>query len=201
MALPMVHLMVAERWARERPEYARSADFYLGAISPDAIHIRDHGDKSHKNYVHLNNWTELHPDEVLAYWRERGAPSDIGYGIHVLTDALWVRERMKRLPQLMLPGGGLNTELYYRDTFLTDFALYREDAGRLCRQMEAGNAPEGHPMLTKDEFTQWQREVAAAYRGECPKMGTAELIDCAYARRFVEDCQDELNQIYGRLKR
>ena len=56
-------------------------------------------------------------------------------------------------------------------------------------------------MLTKDEFTQWQREVAAAYRGECPKTGTAELIDCAYARRFVEDCQDELNQIYGRLKR
>lgn len=201
MALPMVHLLVAERWARNHPQYAQNAGFYLGAISPDAIHIRDHDDKSHKNYVHLNNWMALHPDEVIAYWRKRSAPFDIGYGIHVLTDALWVRARLEQLPQLNLPDGGLDKEKYYRDTFLTDFELYRDGGEALFRKMGEGKAPSDHPLLTQEEFAQWQRDVLKAYRGKCPKTGRAEYITCAYARRFVEECQKELDSIYGRFEK
>ena len=201
MALPMVHLLVAERWAENHPEYKDNAEFYLGAISPDAIHIRDHDDKSHKNYVHLDNWTVLHPEKVIAYWQKYHAPFDIGYGLHVLTDALWVRARIELLPELNAPNGGLNKELYYRDTFLTDFALYREGGRALFRIMEKGEAPCDHPLLTHDEFVQWQRDVMAMYEGPCPKRGNAEYITPAYARTFVETCQKELNSIYGRFER
>ena len=200
MALPMVHLLVARRWTKDHPEYASDADFYLGTISPDAIHIRDHDDKSHKNAIHLNNWTALHPQEVLDYWCDHPTPFDIGYGIHVLTDALWVKERLEKLPQLNLPDGNLNKELYYRDTFVTDFALYRAGVKRLFGILEKGRAPKDHPLLTYDEFTQWQQKVIEAYRGECPKQGKAAYITCAYARRFVESCQNELNSIYGRYE-
>ena len=36
MALLMVHLLAAERWAQKHEEYRNCPDFYLGAISPDA---------------------------------------------------------------------------------------------------------------------------------------------------------------------
>ena len=44
MALTMVHLLVADRWAAEHPAYMDSPEYYLGAVSPDAIHIRDKDD-------------------------------------------------------------------------------------------------------------------------------------------------------------
>ena len=120
MALPMVHLLAARRWAQGHPEYLECPEFYLGAISPDAIHVRDHDDKSHKNAVHLNNWISPHPDEVLAYWRTREAPFDIGYGVHVLTDGQWVPRYRRLVPQVLLPDGRVDTKRYYGDTLRTD---------------------------------------------------------------------------------
>ena len=70
MALTMVHLLVAARWAEGYPTYADCPEFYLGAISPDAIHIRDKDDKSHKNEIHLNNWVNPHPEDVIDYWHD-----------------------------------------------------------------------------------------------------------------------------------
>ena len=86
MALPMVHLLAAWAWAQDKPELKDNPDFYLGTLSPDAIHIRDGNDKSRKNDIHLNNWRRPDPDSVLRYWMEHSTPFDIGYGIHVLLD-------------------------------------------------------------------------------------------------------------------
>ena len=52
MALPMVHLLAAWAWAQDKPELKNNPDFYLGTLSPDAIHIRDGNDKSRKNEIH-----------------------------------------------------------------------------------------------------------------------------------------------------
>ena len=98
MALTMVHLLVADRWAEAHPGYRDNPEFYYGAISPDAIHIRDGGDKSRKDEFHLHNWRSLHPDEVIDYWRGRFSPFDVGYGVHVLTDCQWVQRYTRCLP-------------------------------------------------------------------------------------------------------
>ena len=65
MAYMMVHLLVARRWAEGHPEFLESPEFYYGAIAPDAIHVRDGNDKSHKNEIHLNNWGRLHEQDVI----------------------------------------------------------------------------------------------------------------------------------------
>ena len=61
MALPMVHLHAAWLWAQDKPELRDNPDYYLGSISPDAIHVRDGSDKSRKNAFHLNNWRSPDP--------------------------------------------------------------------------------------------------------------------------------------------
>ena len=114
MALPMVHLLMAWEWAQDKPELRENPDYYLGAVSPDAIHVRDHDDKSHKNEIHLNNWRTPDPDAVLRYWTEHNTPFDIGYGIHVLLDGQWATEFRARFPEMLLPNGKPDPDIYLR---------------------------------------------------------------------------------------
>lgn len=201
MALLMVHLLVAQRWAEAHAEYRECPEFYLGAISPDAIHIRDKGDKSHKNEIHLNNWTAAHPEEVLAYWREHVTPFDVGYGIHVLTDAQWVPRYRTTFPQMLDANGKPDVDTYYNDTFVTDFELYRDCGGeQIFRWVEQGCAPDGHPLLTQYEIDEWRRQMVERYRGECPRNAPVRFIDRAFAESFLQESQPLLNDVWRRFE-
>ena len=190
MALTMVHLLAADRWAAAHPDYAQSPEFFLGAISPDAIHIRDRDDKSHKDMIHLYNWQSPNPEKVLEYWRDRATPFDIGYGVHVLTDCQWVVRYKARLKGIFRPDGKLDVGTYYNDTFTTDFRLYGAfpRLERILRLIAEAQVPADHPLLTRDEFEAWRRKILDAYRGECPAHDPVRFIDEGYVLAFVEDC-------------
>ena len=189
MALTMVHLLVADKWAQGHPEYLDSPEYYLGAISPDAMHIRFHDDKSRKDEFHLYNWQSLHREPVVTYWRERRAPFDVGFGVHVLTDCQWVPRYRATFPGLFLPTGKLNTEQYYNDTFVTDFGLLRESPRlqTVLDMLSRAHPPEDHPLLTASEFDQWRRVNLDAYRGECPRRDPVKFITGEYVHAFADD--------------
>ena len=200
MALLMVHLRAAQAWAARHSEFAENPDFYFGAISPDAIHIRDGNDKSRKDEIHLYNWREPHPENVLAYWEEHSSPFDVGYGLHVLTDAQWVPQFRQRFPQLLDASGKINTAVYYNDNYVTDFQLYADGGRELLELTAHGVAPEDHPLLTKAEFDQWRALVEELYRGACPKHDPVQCFDRAYAETFIEECQPMLDDVWRRFQ-
>jgi len=201
MALTMVHLLAADRWAEGHPQYRDNPEFYYGVISPDAIHVRDGDDKSHKNEIHLNNWGTPHPEDVVAYWRQHHTPFDIGYGVHVLTDAQWVPRYKRLLPGIMLPNGLVNTHIYYNDTFVTDFRLHdtRPRLEAIIEMTETARTPEDHPLLTAHEFSQWRRMIFDAYRDKCPRDEPVRFIDEAYVDAFVEDCVPLIDETFQKI--
>ena len=201
MALTMVHLLVADRWAQGHPQYAESPEFFLGAVSPDAIHVRDHDDKSHKDEIHLFNWQSLHREPLEAYWRERRADFDVGYGVHVLADCQWVPRYRERLPGLLMPDGRPKIGIYYNDTFVTDFELYRSipRLEHLLSLIERAESPSDHPLLTRGEFDEWRGIILEAYRGECPKNDPVQFIDAPYVLDFVADSVALIDEIYGEV--
>lgn len=200
MALTMVHLLAADRWAQGHPEYRECPEFFLGALSPDAIHVRDHDDKSHKDEIHLYNWRSPHPQPVIDYWHARSAPFDIGYGVHVLTDAQWVPRYAALLPGLFRADGKLDTDIYYNDCFQTDFAFYNEEPRlrALMALVAKADVPEDHPLLTRDELDQWRRDIAAAYRGACRFHDPVKNIDAAFVRAFIDDSTALIDAVYAR---
>lgn len=199
MALLMVHLLVAQRWAEKHGEYLNCPEFYLGAIAPDASYIRDGNDKSHKNEIHLNNWNEPHPEDVLAYWKEHHTPFDIGYGIHVLTDAQWAPLFRITFPDILYPDGTVKTEIYYNDTFTTDYDLYAECEGeRLFALADAAVAPDDHPMLSKEIYDKWCRMMVDEYKEHEKPTDPVVFIDRAYVEKFMEDAQQLLEETYRR---
>lgn len=200
MALPMVHLLAAERWAERHPAYLECPEFYYGAISPDAIHIRDGNDKSHKNEIHLNNWASPHPEDVIAYWRGRGEPFDVGYGVHVLTDGQWVPRYRQRLPGLLFEDGMLDVKQYYNDTDFTDFRLLAGEPmlDRLLDLIERAETPRDHPLLTEYELSQWRAHILKTYRGPCPEREPPRYVTPEYVHAFVEDCQAMIDEVFER---
>jgi len=202
MALPMVHLLIALKWAQDKPELKNNPDYYLGAVSPDAIHVRDGDDKSRKNEIHLNNWRRPDPDSVARYWVSHSAAFDIGYGIHVLTDGQWAERFRADLPGILLPNGKPNPDLYYNDTLVSDFALYAdsEHTAFLMDMVQKGTCPKDHPLLTEYEFSEWQKATIAFYQRPCPMNKPVRFIDRAYIERFMDECAALLDSTYERVK-
>ena len=200
MALPMVHLLAARAWAQDKPELFENPDYYLGALSPDAIHIRDGGDKSRKNEFHYNNWRSPDPDAVLAYWREHDTPFDIGYGIHVLLDGQWAVDFRRAFPEMLLPDGKPDPKIYYNDTCVTDFTLYRESplTEQLMDLVRRGRAPDDHPLLTRREFEAWREETFKFYQRPCPMDGPVRFLDLEYTENFLTRCQKLMTTTYER---
>lgn len=201
MALPMVHLLAAWLWAQDKPELKDNPDYYLGSISPDAIHIRDGNDKSHKNEIHMNNWRSPDPDRVLSYWKRHHTPFDIGYGIHVLLDGEWAQRFRERLKGMMLPDGRPNPEIYYNDTVVTDFELNASSplTKKLMDFVRRGEAPENHPLLTKNEFEKWRVEILEFYKRSCPKNGEVLFVTREYVNDFLQDCKAMFDKTYRRF--
>ena len=201
MALEMVHLLAAWNWAQDKPELLNNPDYYLGAISPDAIHIRDGNDKSHKNEIHLNNWRCPDPERVLEYWRENHSPFDIGYGVHVLLDGQWTVRFKEQLKGMLYPDGRPNPDIYYNDTLVTDFEIYHQSPliPFLMDMVSKGSAPENHPLLTADEFSGWRDETIRFYQGPCPKNEPVRYVTGEYVEAFLKDCNRLIDQTYRRF--
>ena len=201
MALPMVHLLIARKWAQDKPELKNNPDYYLGAVSPDAIHVRDGDDKSRKNEIHLNNWRRPDPDSVVQYWKGHFSAFDIGYGVHVLTDGQWAERFRADLPGILLPNGKPDPELYYNDTCVSDFELYAESehTSFLMDMVGKGTPPQNHPLLTEYEFAQWQKATLGFYHRPCPMNNPVKYIDRAYIEGFIEACTALLDTTYERV--
>ena len=201
MALPMVHLLAAYAWAQDKPELVNNPDYYLGAISPDAIHIRDGSDKSHKNATHMGNWREMLPSAIIGYWHTHRSAFDIGYGIHALTDGIWTVRFHRELTGMLLPNGKPDSEIYYNDTLIVDFRLFHDHplTPFLMDMLRRGSAPAAHPLLSAHEIDAWRRDTLAFYDRPCDRHAPVRFVTYEYVQRFLADCNGYLNNVWERM--
>ena len=104
-----------------------------------------------------------------------------------------------RLPGILRPDGFLNTDIYYVDTFVTDFRLLHKSPRlqAILNMLADGRAPADHPLLTEYEFTEWRRVILEAYAGECPKQGEPRFIDEAYVNAFTQDALPMIDDVFA----
>ena len=137
MPLPMVHLSTAVKI--NTLQGLKSPEFYLGSISPDAVHmrtgfVRDDKPRSHCNARMLTSINELDSLCVMiknSVCKEREFL--LGYLIHILTDLFWedtilktYGERYEADPTPIQD----KRMAYYNDTDQLDFAFYEKENWR-----------------------------------------------------------------------
>jgi len=189
----MVHLAIAVGVYTEP-----TAGFLLGALAPDAIHMRPGTSREDKNVTHIvvdaREWPEEPVREWLAGYREAPAPlRDLarGYAVHVLCDRLWGRtvyQGFRRgLPAL---DAAALRALYYRETDQVDIDLYRtvpwrERVWRLLAGAEARDVP---GLLSAGEIDAWRVRTLGWYEAPEHDPGIVpEHITRARVEAYVEE--------------
>jgi hypothetical protein len=161
----MVYLSVAVALSEKAGRFP-SADFLLGSLAPDAIHMRPGSQKCDKEHVHLID-LGASPQGLLQLFRTEYGLAESqpdgfagGYLAHLLTDRLWWQTiiapfRAKFPPDFPEPDF---RKLYYRDTDRIDFDLYRQMPwqAQAWSSLESASAADFPPFLTATEILQWR---------------------------------------------
>jgi hypothetical protein len=165
MPLPMVHLGTARVYAKGFPTLSNCPEFYLGCISPDAIHMRENVDKKDKRITHLHEEGNEWKSNVISFLKQNRYKQNynflLGYGIHILTDIIWWETVYIKFKQEYVKDQNPVQDLklaYYNDTDQLDFELYknsewRESIWNLLKKSESFSV-EG--LLEISEITAWK---------------------------------------------
>ena len=175
MALPMVHLAVAYEIAQRRADITADGSYYLGAISPDAVHMRKQYERQHKAASHFTldksrtasseRWME---DAMKGYSASSKDAFALGYLIHVLTDVLWTEgegnmifESYEKDPAPVQK----QMEAYYHDTDVIDLLLYANEPWRaqVFAELEHVAASAFGELVTIEECDAWRTRTVRWY--------------------------------------
>ena len=133
MPFTMIHLGVAKNLV-DKLKINKISDFYLGAISPDAVHFRENYKKEYKDISHLYSVHDNF-ETLLSYAKEFISKNTsheyrdfyLGYGIHIFTDLYWGETfrygKDKRSVQELKDHQG---EDYWNDMCILDLELYKK---------------------------------------------------------------------------
>jgi hypothetical protein len=190
----MVHLLAARRWAAKKPDLLEDPEFYLGAISPDAIHMRPGAGRPDKHATHLDVLVRG-PEAALGYLSGRSSGFDLGYCLHILTDFFWVEHVRRTYPQLVQADGTFIPDIYYQDCDQAEEGLYSESREQAGFWWLLGRAtpPEDHPLLSGGEIELWRKRVLGWY-GSRP-LAPSKVITLEAVHGFIDHVQPILKDI------
>lgn len=202
MPYQMIHLQIADALAQNHPMLLNNPEFFLGTISPDAIHARRSNTTTVEKYgTHLKPAGPDGLKEVTAYWAEQGrSPFHIGYGMHVMTDRLWTRFYPSAFPNIMRAEGGTRVDIYRPDVEWIDWTIYKRSPGakRLLDLLRAAVPPARHPYLTSDEISRWRDDVIEWYEGEkLLAEGLPKVLTLKGTVAFMEEAVGKLEVLMG----
>jgi hypothetical protein len=138
MPFPMIHLRVGWNILNGMREIKCPADFLLGVLAPDAVHVRVPYHSDMKRMSHLcvgdEKWGLITNDQewqdhVLGFLKENRDSEQgdflLGYCVHILTDIqnnrkVWTPFR--KVNQVVLDHGG--GSLYHQESDKVDYGFY-----------------------------------------------------------------------------
>lgn len=195
MPLPTIHLLVAEEVAH-RTGMGLSGRCLLGAIAPDAVHMRKDSTLDDKHETHLRTEGLKHswPAAIQLLSNCRRDPFTTGYALHVMTDFLWIngpwRDFTRSLP------GDLPTEeikkIYYRDMNHIDNWLFRQAGSRRLWDALLKAPITALPQyVSLGEVSAWRRDRYLRLM-EARRSQPAGYITLDITRRFITEAGQRL---------
>lgn len=168
MPLPMVHFAVAVQLG-ERSGQFPSAEFLLGSIAPDAIHMRPQIQYVAKLITHLlqpaDTPDHAHVRDLLNQYADMPAPYPVftaGYVAHLLTDRFWTRTIGEPVfARLADIDEASRRSLYYRETDQIDCNLYHHMPWQqeVWSRLQHYAAPDFSPLLSSSEIDLWRERT------------------------------------------
>ncbi len=172
MPLPMVHLGTAREYASNHSSILNCPEYYLGSISPDAIHMRKNIRKEDKQNTHLCVSGDFNINKVIKFLKEKEKKDNykfiLGYGMHILTDIIWSNTLYKKFElKYKKEFDSLHDikDAYYNDTDQLDFELYKTFNWRpiVWDLLKKAKGYDVDGILSSDEITAWNERTLNWY--------------------------------------
>ena len=212
MPLPMVHLSIAKNIIIAGFDVKSLPKFYLGVISPDAIHMRPNVDKKEKYKTHMKPtgtdlWNDVDEDDfiefILSFIKSHQNNVDIdflqGYAIHILTDMYWTKriyypfeEKYENDPNPIQK----EREAYYNDTDLIDFSLYYECPWReeIWNHLSKAEGSDFLDLLSANEINMWNKRTINWYEdNKHRKYNPLRYIHKPEVDEFIQFCSSRID--------
>jgi len=216
MPLPMVHLSVTKKLADAGIPVNDLPQFYLGSISPDAIHMRQGADRLAKNITHLlpaekgkiHSWEDRNEDEYFELMRDfmnanmnkTNADFLMGYAAHILTDMLWTKRVFGKFAEKFNMSGAPaedKSKTYYHDTDIVDYLIYsgsnwRQDVWQCLQNAEYADFLD---FLSAQEIKLWNERVLNWYvspENQYKFSGTPKYITKTDIDNFISSCAENI---------
>lgn len=168
----MVHLAVAYN-ILQHVDIEKQNQFYLGAIAPDAIHMRNGSTRQDKSKTHLRSqdndvWEKRAIKLISDSLYKDDFSFRLGYGVHLLTDMMWFvsvfNNGMKSYDDDPNPIQSYATA-YYNDTDCIDTELYKTLTYRqhICELLETAEPLAFDNLLTANEINKWKKRTLSWY--------------------------------------
>jgi hypothetical protein len=209
MPFPMVHLAVSVQLF-ELVKMEPNADFLLGCLSPDSIHMRTGATREAKSTTHLRLLPlNIVPDgfDKQSQFKAFIDANDTGdqtrraflYGYisHILTDLYWLHS-LHRLFRDRIPDGMSaqdKKKLYTLERSQLDYNLYNnaEWSASICSLVMSGQGFDlSEQMLTSQEISGWRDQVILAFTKQPKPNIVTQYITVAEVEGFVRDAADRL---------
>ena len=176
MALPIVHLYVSNEIYNLGLKINDLSQFYLGVISPDAIHMRKENNRDDKNKVHFipdgKKWMDINEieyyDFITTFVRTNLNKTKmefiLGYGVHLLTDMHWFKEIwVDYVQKYTKDSSPIQDErsAYYNDTDIIDQLLFNEIEWRkdIWEKLKNVECNDFLNILTCNEIELWKERT------------------------------------------
>lgn len=201
MALPIVHLAVAYNWAADKKHLFTNPEYYLGVISPDAIHTRPDSNRDDKSRTHLGInrrvISSLNPVyELLAVHND---PFHIGYVIHIITDWIWANYYTTVCSDVLDENGKTIPSRYYNDTAQVDYMLYNVLPYRefMFDMLEQSVSPDLDDLLTSEEIEAWKQRTLHWFENECQWKNPILYVTYEKVCNFIDTASAKINEAFN----
>ena len=199
MPLPIVHLGVAKNLA-PKLGVKNLPNYYLGAISPDAIHMRKNHIREDKHNSHLHIRVPDITKFITSNKTNDSRDFYLGYGIHILTDIYWAETihdaftaRYNNDPNPIQDA----TMAYYNDTDRLDFELYFNYEHRLeIWDILANSTAMGiDGLVSADEVNAWKERTLHWFdSGDSQHKNPIKYIGYSELLNFMTEAATHINE-------
>lgn len=209
MPLQIIHLSVAKNIAL-RFKLGDLSQFYLGSISPDAIHMRHNYSRLEKRKTHLNPINERRFDVnerefikvLLSFVKSNKDKCDLdflwGYLIHILTDVYWITRVAHKFVEDYEKDTSPTQDLrdaYYSDTNTLDQLLFNESIwmNNVLGELKIARATDFLDLLTGQEINLWREHTLNGYNsGVNRHKNLIKYIDKKDIENFIIVCSESI---------
>lgn len=189
MPLPMVHLAVAVK-LKDRLRITDEGAFYLGAIAPDGIHMREGATPEDKIKSHMGMRGTRYENEMNAKILLGQGDFLAGYAVHLVTDMYWHQEVFNAFYQKFkarFPDEN-HRSAYYNDCDRIDLQLYREEpwVAEVYAALSRAHGEDAMDLLTAEEVEKWRLRQLHWFEQDFSHLKPAEYITRAQIDAYID---------------